>query len=207
LVFVSLFLVAPTAPVAANPPAATLPPASLNFNFNSADENLERIVQQTREQAQKIGGSAQSVLTCSAHVAALGPEGKDDDMTFDIVKNKNSYSATITHKIAGQSSTEREAVTYFKNQVRAGLTPATDPYTDDLNDAERLILHAMVLTTAPEVEGRFSVDFNLSKARSARVYQMGEATRFGSASVVVASDEKGSVLGIFLGGFIVAACK
>ncbi len=182
-------------------------------DFNGVGGNIEALAQQARGQAKTVGGSAPAgssrplVLKCSAHVLSLQDGGKPDDMTFSIFKNKDSYDGEIVHLIDGKSSTDHQAVTYTKDRVRAGLTPDTDPYTVELNEAEGLIVHAMALTRDPEFRARFSIDFDLDKARSAQVYLLGEATRFGSASLVVASDEKGAVLGPFLGGFIVASCK
>jgi|CXWL01.1.fsa_nt_gi hypothetical protein len=174
-------------------------PVNPNSDFNAVEKNIEEMTRQARI----------PLLECSARVLPISDSGKLDDMTISVFKNKDSYFAKIVHLVESRRSTDYHAVSYSQNSVRAGLTPKTDPYNEalKLNDAELLTIHAMSLTRAPETKGHFSVDFDLDKVRSAQVFQLGEATRFGSASLVAAKDANGAALGTFLGGFVVAMCK
>lgn len=113
----------------------------------------------------------------------------------------NERSATITQN--GQSYDE--VVSISSLPIRAGLK--TDSNIDELNLAEGLIVHALILSSDPDLKDSSNAGFDVSKARSATIYKVGKDGNIGMTAIVDAKDEAGKALGSFLGGFLVSACK
>ena len=144
------------------------------------------------------------VKECSVTMKHL-ESNKTVDMTMKVIAKGNVLSSVITQTADGNTSSSNDVAEVQEEKVRANLTVQSDP--NDLNQAEGLIVHAMILSEAPELEGAYSAGIDLKKVRSAKMYTVGEKTRMGSATIVEAHDENNQVLGSFLGGFLVSPCK
>lgn len=144
------------------------------------------------------------VKSCTAILSMPG-ENKATETQINVFQNSKKLSSTITQKIDGTAHSRDDVASLTEEQVQAGLIGNLDDI-DNLNLAERLIVHAMTLTEDPIYEGIFKVNFNLKQVRSAKVYIIGEPTHMGLSAIVEAKDASGKVLGSFLGGFFVNAC-
>jgi hypothetical protein len=93
------------------------------------------------------------------------------------------------------------------------MDPYDDANEDRMNDAEKLISHAMSLTSNLTFGKHFNVGFDLKQVRFAKVYVVGEPAQtgpssiMGSTAIVEAEDESGKTLGSFVGGYLVSRCK
>lgn len=130
---------------------------------------------------------------------------QDVDMTVRVIDRAGVLSAVVTQTIDGQTSSYDDVVEVMDAPVRPRLNAELD--ADDLNQAERLIVHAMMLTNEPMFAGAYSAGLELSEVRSVKMYTVGKTTRMGSATLVEARDADGRVLGSFLGGFLVSPCR
>lgn len=148
------------------------------------------------------------VKECSVTMKQLESD-KTVDMTMQVTaKGNNSFSALITQTVDGVTGFfYNNVVEVSEENVRADLSAQSDVYELDLNQAERLIVHAMLLSEEPVFQGAFSTGIDLKKVRSAKMYTIGQKTNMGSATIVEARDVDNQVLGSFLGGFLVSPCK
>lgn len=146
---------------------------------------------------------AAPVKTCNAVLRM--PDSPAIPTTVEISDNNGTLEAITTQKVDGQSVSTTDSATLFEETVRANLSKDSDP--DDLNHAESLVVHAMLMESDPVFQGTFKSGIALKKVRSAKVYVVGESTNMGNMSVVEAKDEKGKTLGSFIGGFLVAPCR
>lgn len=127
---------------------------------------------------------------------------------IDVFKNADIFTATVTQKSSenGQTSSYEDTAEVVEEKVQAGLSADLED-TDNLNLAEKLIVHALVLTEDPIMENAYSAGFDLRKVRSAKVFTIGKPTNMGLTAIVEAKDESGKDLGSFFGGFLVSPCK
>jgi len=151
------------------------------------------------------GFAATSVIkTCSTTFPGIEPGQQSIATKIEILSDGKSMSAKVTQD--GQSYDDIAEVN--EQSVRADIpTDMESPSLDELNLAEKLISHAIVMSTDPLFEGKFSAGLDLSKVRSAKLYIVGEQTNMGAPAIVEAKDESGAVLGSFLGGFFVTPCE
>ena len=147
------------------------------------------------------------IKTCNTTVSNLEEVVSTTDMSIVITTNDLGETTAVTSTKTPNGVVDVQfKVEISEGQVREGLTADSDP--DQLaNEAERLITHAMSLSEDPIMEGRFSTGIELSKVRSAKIFTLGDRTKFGSAAVVEVRDANDVVLGSFLGGFLVSPCK
>lgn len=153
--------------------------------------------------------SPEILKSCTSTVKFPGEKEGDiaqETMKFEFLKSGDQY---ISRTIKAQGSHDEVSTAPEELSVREGLEKVTLENVDkfDLNLAESLVSHAMVLTRDPMFGGIMSVDFDLNLVRSAKVYMIGKPTNMGAAAVVEAKDASGKVLGSYLGGFLVAPCK
>lgn len=118
-------------------------------------------------------------------------------------KEDKTVYAKIVENDGKNTSTYDDTAEISEGSVRENLNVDGD----DLNDAERLIAHALNVSKDPVLKKLFSTGIDLTKVRSAKMYLVGERTKFGSATIVEAKDANGKDLGSFLGGFLIGACK
>lgn len=149
---------------------------------------------------------ARPIKTCSAVIVS---DGSRLASKIEVFKKADSFEAKVTQKKSGQSNTYHDVVTIYENKVRAGVAQM-DPYDESasgMNDAERLVSHAISLTSDPVFKNAYSAGLDLKQVRFAKVYTVGKTSEFGSTSIIEAKDESGKPLGSFLGGFLVAKCE
>ena len=95
-----------------------------------------------------------------------------------------------------------EKTTYL---VREGLSASileSDQFDDDINDGERFIVHALAM------ESMMSSGIELKNVRSLTIYKfIEEGVNIGMTAFAEASDQKGDMMGSFMGGFFVSPCK
>lgn len=157
-----------------------------------------------------LAASAQAALvspikTCSTILSA--PDSwKSVPTNVEIFSNGNSFVAKVTQTTDGQTNSYNDIAEISWNKVRAGLN-ANSINKGDLNLAESLVAHAMMLTEDPVFRGAFNAGLDLKVVRSAKVYQIGKASNMGITAIVETKDELGKDLGSFFGGFLVSACK
>lgn len=144
------------------------------------------------------------VKQCSVTMKQLESD-KTVDMTMKVIAKGNALSAVITQTSDGITGSYNDVAEVQEEAVRANLTAQSD--SDDLNQAERLIIHAMTLSEDPVFQGAFSAGIDLKKVRSAKMFTFGKKTNVGYSAIVEARDENNQVLGSFLGGFLVSPCK
>lgn len=143
------------------------------------------------------------IKSCSTNVPSLEQGQASVPLILEIVPNGDSLIARVTQN---GFTYEDDAEVKVEN-VRANILINLDDIDkSDLNYAEKLITHAMTLTKDPELSGKLSAGFDLSKVRSAKYYTVGKKTKFGSSTIIEARDENGALLGSFLGGFLVSPC-
>lgn len=148
------------------------------------------------------------VKSCSTVISMPGEPQKIESQ-FKIIKKNGAYIAKIAQKSGDQIAHSEDEVTVQEFKVKSGLKAdlSNDDDVEKLNEAEKIITHALSVTGDPEMKGVFSAGIDLSKVRSAKIYTVGKTTRFGSASIVEAKDEAGKIIGTFLGGFLVSPCS
>jgi hypothetical protein len=155
-----------------------------------------------------VSASEKELVKSCSTVLTMPEETKKVETQIDIYKINSSLTATVTQKSDGQSGSYDDDVQVEELQVQAGLTPDDiNEKIDDLNLAERLIVHALSLTEDPVFKNTFNAGLELRKVRSAKIYTIGKPTSMGLTAIVEAKDESGKNLGSFLGGFLVSGCK
>lgn len=151
--------------------------------------------------------SPELLKSCTALVKFPGANEKiaEESMKIEFLKSGEATIARVT-KASGSMDDEG---TVSEHSIRENIKDVTMENVDefDLNLGEQLISHAMHVTTDEVLKGFMTVDFDLSLARSVKVFLIGKPTNMGAAAVVEAKDASGKVLGSFLGGFLVAPCK
>jgi hypothetical protein len=145
------------------------------------------------------------IKTCST-VLSMPGDSLQVDTKIEIYSELGSLSSTVTQTSQGQTTSYGDEAQIEEHNVKAGLTADLNQ-VDNLNLAEKLIVHALVLTEEPEMKGVMSAGFDLRKVRSAKVYTVGKPTHMGLTAIVEAKDEAGKDLGSFFGGFLVSPCK
>lgn len=149
----------------------------------------------------------QIIKECSTSAKQMDT-GTRVDSKIQIISKAGTLSARTTQTMDGMSTTFEESAKIVEDSVRENLpTDVESPEIGNLNQAESMIAHALMLTNDPIFEGEFSAGFDLTKVRSAKLYVMGEVTNMGASAIVEARDAKNQLLGSFLGGFLVSPCK
>lgn len=147
------------------------------------------------------------IKACSTTIGIPGEAGKSETQ-INVIKKDGVIRAKISQKVDGQIAASNDEVTIEEFSVKADLkADLSDPSIDDLNQGEKLISHALSITTDPDLQNAFSAGFDLKKVRSVKIYTIGNSTKFGSTTIVEAKDESGKDLGSFLGGFLVSPCN
>jgi len=146
------------------------------------------------------------VATCNATLAFPGEASIETSIS--ITKIKKEYKGSVVQRKNGQEIQKFEdKATFSSNVVRPGLELIDLHANNDhlkLNSAEQLIVHAMFISSMPEMNIHLS--FNLKDIKKANVYQVG-SSNIGSTSLIEAFDADGIKLGSFIGGFLVSECK
>ena len=145
------------------------------------------------------------VKSCSSDIGLPGEASVPT--VVEIYKTGTKFVGITKQQTNQGPVTNSDEATITEHSIRAGLEADIENFPEDLNMGEMLVTHALALTTDPIFEGQISAGLDLTKVRSAKVYLIGEMTKFGGMAIVEASDESGSALGSFLGGFIVSPCK
>ena len=127
-------------------------------------------------------------------------------MLVEVFKVNNSYEAKVTQTFDGGVSVQTEVVTLSAHSIQPNLNSSMIE-EENLNLAEGLIVHAMFLSEDPTFGGAFTAGFDLKKAASAKVYQIGESGNMGAVAILEAFDSQKKPLGSFLGGFLLSPCK
>jgi hypothetical protein len=145
------------------------------------------------------------IKECTVNIKELEKGDGDLKMSMKVFANNR---AVITQTMHGETASNEVSARTFEGPVRDNLTANSNPDDDSLTDVERLILHAMSLTSDPQVKKVFSSGIDLSKVRSVKAITLAEnPTDIGSVTIVEAKDAEGKVLGSFLGGFLVSPCR
>ena len=119
----------------------------------------------------------------------------------------DSISAIVSQRIQGERMSKMGVVEAEVSSIRPGLNVKSNSYDDTLNGGERLILHAMMVSSDPTLRSTSKIGLDLAKVRKTKAFYIDRNPMdIGSAAVVEALDENGKVLGSFLGGFLVARC-
>ncbi len=147
----------------------------------------------------------QPMKTCSARMVSLQTL-QEIPVVIEIFAQDGTYRAKYTQTIDGQRTVLEDKVQITQNQLREGIRPETLDLAD-INIAEGLVAQAMAIEEDPVFEGRFQSGLDLKSVKSARVFQIGEATNMGMVAILEAKDKDGKDLGSFIGGSVVAACK
>lgn len=153
-----------------------------------------------------FAGEKELIKSCST-VLTMPETTQKVDTKIDIFKNDSALIATITQKSDSGTGSYNDEAQIDEFKVQAGLIADLGLSIDNLNLAEKLIVHALTLTEDPIFKGTFSAGLDLRKVRSAKVYIVGKPTNMGLAAIVEAKDESGNDLGSFFGGFLVTPCK
>jgi len=130
---------------------------------------------------------------------------KPMNLTIRIFSKGRAFSALITQEIGNEVANFNTFASISEMEVRQNFV--NDSNRSELNRAERLVRHAMVLTSEPMMKGAYSAGIDLSAVRKARLYTVGDANKMGSTTIVEAYDQKDLLLGSFLGGFFLSPCK
>ena len=147
----------------------------------------------------------QSVVKECSVTMQIMDTGKSADMNMKIISKDGKLSAEITTSSEGTVSSTTDTVEVSEGTVRENLLSQIEAL--DLNDAEKVVGHAMITAQDPVLSTIFSSGIDLQKVRSAKVYTIGVHTSMGSAAIVEAKDANNKILGSFLGGFLVSPCK
>lgn len=151
--------------------------------------------------------SAKELIKSCSTTLTMPEETNTIETQIDVFKSDSLLEATISQNAVGQSSAYNDEAQLVELQVRVGLFPDINQEIENLNLAERLIVHALTLTEDPIFENSLNAGFDLRKVRTAKVYIIGKPTNMGLTAILEAKDEFGKNLGSFLGGFFVSACK
>jgi hypothetical protein len=152
----------------------------------------------------KAGGA--ELKSCTIRFQQFDSE-KMVDMTLRVLQGNAGLEGEITQTLNGTTTVSHDKAKIYEAKVREGLSPATDPYNDTLNQAELVVAHAMALTSDPQLGGMFSAGLDLSKVRSAKVYQIGPDTPLGATVIFEARDASGETLGSLMDALIVSPCR
>lgn len=148
------------------------------------------------------------IKSCST---SLGMPGEEIavETNISVFKNDSALSAIVSQTTNGHQMSYGEQVVIEEHKVKAGLNSEIlmSDEIDNLNTAEKVIVHAMALSEGPDFEDSFSAGLDLTKVRSAKLYIVGEQSNMGMSVIVEAKDANGKNLGSFLGGFLVSPCK
>ncbi len=151
----------------------------------------------------------ETLKTCSTSVADF-ETGRPIRMRLEVVQVDGTLSGQITENVgtpAEDSYTDEVSLRDYA--VRGGLAPEIGDAS--INMGERLIVHAMGVEQAPLFEGAYRSGIDLTRVRSVRVYGFGEPeggeAQPGQPVIIEAKDAAGTLLGSFLGGFVVGACQ
>ncbi len=158
---------------------------------------------------QAMAAVSAPMKTCSTVMKSL--DGlRTIAMTMEVFSQEGTLHAKVSQTFNGEMSSYEDVASFSEHSIRAGLASVVaneDFDTDELNLGERLIAHAILLSSDPNVGEFFSAGLDLNAVRSAKVYVIGEPASMGMAAIVEAHDESGKTLGTFLGGFVVRPCK
>lgn len=157
------------------------------------------------------------INSCAVNFKYLKNSSRQLEMKIETFKNGDSYSSTVTNKENGSSTFNDEITTVEEMNIRAGLNENSK--ADDLNDGEKIIVHAMHLTGDSgighlllldgdsDIKEHFNTGLDLTEVRYVKLLTVGKKSKFGSATIVEAKNEAGENLGSFLGGFLVRPCQ
>ena len=144
------------------------------------------------------------IKSCSVSMPML-TDGKFVNVTMEVLsKADGSLYSRVTQDVNGKREVREEIAEVSDATVREGLT--AEMFEEDLNRAERLIVHAMAMAQESDLAAMFSPGFDLKPVRSAKMFVVGETTNMGSTTIIEAKDAEGKILGSFLGGFLVSPC-
>ena len=151
------------------------------------------------------GSAIAGELTIKECKASLMLDASQVDMLIQFNINEDVLTSVVTQSTRGKTQTKNWTAQSFENKVREGLKPNTNPAA--LNEVEKFILHAMLVSSDPILGSDLSAGIDLEAVRSAKVYIAGERARMGSLAVVEAKDSQDRLLGSFVGGLLVAPCR
>lgn len=152
-----------------------------------------------------LAEEVQSLKTCTAYMVDL-KNLQEVPTHIEVYKKGDANLAKISQTHDGKVSSYDEKAQITENNLREGLTSKSLDL-EDINIAEGLVAQAMAIEEDPVFEGRFQSGLDLKSVKSARVFQIGEATNMGMVAILEAKDKDGKDLGSFIGGSVVAACK
>jgi hypothetical protein len=147
-----------------------------------------------------------TIKTCNTSVPSVDVPNTVVEMSIVITANDlGELKAEITKTTPDKVENVTQQVVLSEGAVRADLTMESD--ATNLNAAEQMVSHAMMLTEDPSFMGIYSTGFDLHQVRSAKVYLLGAAAKFGRPALVEARDANNNLLGTYLGGFLISPCK
>lgn len=153
------------------------------------------------------------VKRCQTTLSTLDEESIPVEMDFKIVKRDGKLLTIFTQTMSGFVTTQELTAETSSYKIREGLLNNMEDLNDEqleqLNPGELLILHAMAFDGDPEMNKSFNSGIkDLSKVRKVNTFLMaGDPNDLGSTTIIEAFDAKGKIMGSFLGGFLVSACK
>jgi hypothetical protein len=89
--------------------------------------------------------------------------------------------------------------------IRKNLDPTGK--AEEMNPGERLVAHAMLVTTDQKTSTYMSTGVDLKAVRYVIIYLIGPPSDTDLTALIEAKDESGKVLGTYLGGNLVRPCK
>ncbi len=114
---------------------------------------------------------------------------------FDFVRKGDSIEAQITQTMNTQTAKTTRPAKILESAIRAGLSAKTSLDDSSLNGAERLVVHAMMMSEDVTTREIFSTGLDLSKVRSAKLYIVEQkAETIGATAVIEAKDQNGAIL-------------
>lgn len=144
----------------------------------------------------------------SCHISLDNDELGKVDQTLRFYKNGSEY---ITKIIDHLSQSDEEILVdafVYEKSVRENIVEIGNNDIMSLNEGEQLIYHAYEVTNDPEIGSIFPLNFDLTKVRFTKIYQVGgNFDETGAVAVVDAFDKDNNLLGSFFGGFYVLECK
>lgn len=153
-----------------------------------------------------FAGEKKLIKSCST-VLTMPEATQKIETQIDIFEDESALTSTITQKLEGNTNTYGDRAQIDVFNVQDELSADIEQDIDNLNLAERLIVHALALTEDPIFNDTLSAGLDLRKIRSAKIYTIGKPTNMGVTAIIEAKDEAGNNLGSFLGGFLVSPCK
>jgi hypothetical protein len=137
----------------------------------------------------------------------------EDKMIPTLIKISSSngkYTSEMIEVIDGKEAIFKDEVLVneFDVSAKAFTIDIESPQIDKLNAGERYIVHALAMTSDPEMKDTMSAGLNLLKVRHVRIYELqGEENDMFKVAIIEAKDMSGRDLGSFFGGFLVSPCK